>query len=50
MKEEVVAVACTWDVAPGLGLKRWGEGEGVVIHCKWHLRIWIHVVLMIDGG
>jgi len=25
-------------------VKRWGEGEGVVIHCKWHLRIWILVV------
>jgi len=34
IREEVVAVACTWDVAPGLGLKRWGEGVGVVIHCK----------------
>jgi len=42
MKEgEVVAVACTVGVAPGLGFKRRGEGDGVDIHCKCHLRNWI---------
>ena len=40
-----------WGVAGhlGLGLGR-REGEGVVIHCKWHLRNWIVVVWDWKGG
>ena len=38
-------------VAGGVGLVTWvrvweGEGEGVAIHCKWHLRIRIQLGLV----